>query len=142
MAAKKGSLFLLKVGDGGGTEVFTTVAGIRATSLTINNATVDVTTKDSAGMRELLAGGGIQSMSLSANGVFTDATVEEMVRGYAAANSINNYEIYSGGDGSSGDKWEGAFIITSYGRSGDFNNEESFTISLESSGAVTFTAGT
>ena len=65
MVAQKGSLFLLKVGDGGGPEVFTTVGGLRTTSFNINNGTVDVTNKDSSGMRELLAGGGIQTMSLS-----------------------------------------------------------------------------
>ena len=34
MAAQKGILFLLKAGDGGGPETFTTVAGLRATSVT------------------------------------------------------------------------------------------------------------
>ncbi len=135
MPAQKGSLFLLKAGDGGGPETFTTVAGLRSTSFTINNATVDVTTKDSAGMRELLAGAGIQSMSVSANGVFTDSAAEATLRANAAANSVNNYQIVSG----NGNTWEGGFLITSYGRSGDHNNEESFTISLESSGTITFT---
>ena len=34
MAAQKGALFLLKAGDGGGPETFTTVAGPGATSFT------------------------------------------------------------------------------------------------------------
>ena len=75
-------------------------------------------------------------MSLSANGVFTDSAAEETVRSQAAANSINNYQIVSG----NGDKWQGAFLITSYQRSGNHNDDEQFSISLESSGAITFTA--
>ncbi len=136
MTAQKGSLFLLKAGDGGGPETFTTVGGMRATNFQINNQTVDVTNKDSAGMRELLAGAGVQSMSLSANGVFTDSAAEETVRSQAAANTINNYQIVSG----NGDKWQGAFLITSYQRSGAHDADEQFSISLESSGAITFPA--
>jgi TP901-1 family phage major tail protein len=136
MVAQKGSLFLLKVGDGGGPETFTTVGGLRTTRFTVNNTPVDVTNKGSSGMRELLAGGGIQSMSVSGDGVFTDAATEETVRANAAANSINNYQIVSG----NGDVWQGAFLITNYGRSGAHTAEETFTISLESSGAITFTA--
>lgn len=141
MAAQKGALFLLKVGDGATpTESFTTVAGLRANSFTLNNDAVDVTNKDSNGFRTLLAGAGVQSMSLSANGVFLDSAAEETLRSYAAANAVNNYEIYSGGD-AGGDKWAGAFMITSYGRGGDYNNEENFSITLESSGAIVFTPG-
>ena len=40
MAAQKGSLFLLKAGDGGGPEVFTTVGGLRTTSFNVNISTL------------------------------------------------------------------------------------------------------
>ena len=137
MAAQKGILFLLKVGDGGGPETFTTVGGLKTASFNINTASVDVTNMGSNGMRELLAGAGIQTMSLSGNGVFTDSAAEEIVRANAAANSIDNYQIVAG----NGDTWQGAFLIKSYQRSGNFDGAEAFTISLESSGAITFTAG-
>lgn len=136
MAAQKGALFLLKVGDGGGPETFTTVGGLQTASFNINTASVDVTNMSSNGMRELLAGAGIQTMSLSGNGVFTDSAAEETVRANAAANSIDNYQLIAG----NGDTWQGAFLITSYQRSGNFDGAEAFTISLESSGAITFTA--
>lgn len=137
MAAQKGSLFVLKVGDGASPEVFATVGGLRITAMTINNGQVEITNKGSGGARELLAAAGIQAMSIAGSGVFTDVAAEETVRSYAAANSINNFEIVAG----NGDKWEGAFLITSYERGGDHNSEETFGIRLESSGAVTFTAG-
>lgn len=137
MSAQKGSMFLLKVGDGGNPETFATVGGLRATRFTIDNAPVDVTTKDSAGMRELLAGAGLQSMTISGAGVFTDTAAEETVRAKAAAGAVANYRIVAG----NGDQWEGAFLITAYGRGGDYNSEETFSITLESSGAIVFTPG-
>ena len=37
MAAQKGSAMLMKVGNGASPEVFSTIAGLRSTSLTVNN---------------------------------------------------------------------------------------------------------
>ena len=62
MAAQKGSAMLLKV-DISGTA--TTVAGLRSTSISMNDEAVDVTTKDSSGLRQLLAGGGVQAPGAS-----------------------------------------------------------------------------
>jgi len=58
MAAQKGSAMLMKVGNAGSPETFTTIAGLRSTSLTVNNESVDVTNKDSSGKRTLLAAAG------------------------------------------------------------------------------------
>ena len=76
MAAQKGSAMLMKVGNGGSPETFTTIGGLRSTSLTINNESVDVTNKDSSGKRTMLAAAGVQSISVSGSGVFTDAASE------------------------------------------------------------------
>ncbi len=53
MPAEKGSTFLLKVGDGASTPVFTTVAGLRTTQLSINGDAVVITHKGSGAWREL-----------------------------------------------------------------------------------------
>ena len=137
MAAQDGAAFLIKAGDGGGPEVFTTVAGLRVTRFTINNEIIDVTNKGSNGARELLAGVGIQSISLAGSGLFTDAAAEETLRANASAGSIDNYRIVAG----NGDAWQGAFLIARYQRSGKVDGEEAFAIALESSGAVAFTPG-
>ena len=77
MAAQKGDLLLLKVGDGATSETFTTVAGLRSTSLTVNKETVDVTTTDSTTkFRQLLAGAGTTSITVSGACVFTDEVSE------------------------------------------------------------------
>lgn len=133
MAAQKGRLLLLKTGTGGGA---TTVAGLRTTSMTLNNQMVDVTTKDNAPYRTLLEDGGIRSMTISGGGVFTDAASEETIRGYAVANTINAMTLAF----PNGDKFEGSFQITSYERAGAHDGEETYALTLESSGQVTFTA--
>jgi len=136
MAAEKGLSFLIKHGDGAGTEVFTTVAAMRSTSLTINSETVDITNKDSSGMRELLAGAGVRSMSLSGSGVFTKSTEQVLIQNEVLAGSITNYEIVF----EPGDKFAGAFQVTSLEYAGEYNGERTYSISLESSGAITVTA--
>ena len=135
--AEKGRLLLIKRGDGGGPEAFTTVAGLRESSFTLNGETVDVTNKDSAGWRTLLAGAGTTSMSVSGSGVFEDNdTTYISLETAAAAKTLDNYEIVF----ESGDKWAGAFQVGSVGRAGSHNGEVSYDLTLESSGAITFTA--
>ncbi len=137
MAASKGRSFVLKMGDGAGSEVFTQVGGIKTTGFQLSGEAVDVTTKDSAGWRALLADAGVKSMSISVDGIFNDSVIEETFRAAAAAQTIHNFQIL---DGTTGDKWQGAFQITSYSRAGDHNNAVTYSATLESSGAVTFTA--
>ena len=65
MSAQRGRDLLVKIGDGGSPETFTTVAGLRATTLSFNAQTVDVTNADSANQwRELLAGAGVKAAAL------------------------------------------------------------------------------
>ena len=80
MAAQKGSAMLLKIGNGGSPETFTTVGGLRSTSITQNDEAVDVTTKDSSAKRQLLAQAGVQSLTVSGSGVLTDAASEATMR--------------------------------------------------------------
>lgn len=137
MTAQKGSLLLLKVGNGGSpTETFTTIGGLRTTSFSHNNQAVDTTNKDSGAWRQLLDGAGTRSISISGNGVFTDTAAEETVRGFAMNNQIKNYQMTFG----NGDSMVGAFQITSYQRMGNYNGEETYALTLASAGTVTFTA--
>lgn len=135
MPAQKGRDLLLKIGDGGAPETFATLGGLRPTSLTINQEAVDVTSKDDAGVRTLLADAGVFSMSISAGGVFVDdaawATFEVNVRG----KTIDNYQIVVPDYGT----YEGAFLPTSLEYAGEYNGEVTYSLSMESSGAVTFT---
>ena len=140
MAAGKGSSFLLKDNSTG---TPATIGGLRSTSMTINGEAVDITSKDSNAFissgndkaRDLLQGGGVRSMTLSASGVFTDSAGENNLRGAAFTGTAVNYDLVFG-DGSD---VKGAFVVTSYERAGEFNGEETYSVTLESSGTVTYT---
>jgi TP901-1 family phage major tail protein len=134
MAAQKGSAMLMKVGDGADPEVFTTIAGLRSTSLTVNNESVDVTNKDSSGKRELLAAAGVQSISVSGSGVFTDGSSESTIKTNALADTIDNYQFLVPDFGT----FTGAFQITSLEYAGEFNGEVTYSMSFESGGTITF----
>ena len=140
MPAGKGSSFLLKDNSTG---TPATIGGLRSTSMTINGEAVDITTKDSNAFissgndkaRDLLQGGGVRSMTLSASGVFTDSSTENILRGFAFDGAIQNYDLIF----SDGSKISGAFLITSYERAGEFNGEETYSVTLESSNTITYT---
>ena len=135
MAAQKGSAMLMKVGTGGSPETFTTVGGLRSTSLTINNESVDVTNKGSTNLeRELLAGAGVRSVSVSGSGVFTDASSEASIRTAASADTHGNYQFLVPDFGT----FTGSFQITSLEYAGEFNGEVTYSVSFESAGAITF----
>ena len=104
--------------------------------MTINNESVDVTNKSSAGTskRELLAGAGVQSVSVSGSGVFTDHTTEATVKTAALADTIDNYKFTVPDFGA----FTGAFQVTSLEYAGEYNGEVTYSMSFESSGAVTF----
>jgi TP901-1 family phage major tail protein len=132
MAIEKGSAFLLKIGNGAAPLVFTTVAGLRTTQMSVNAETVVVTNQGSGGWRELLSGAGVRSVSLSGSGVFTGSVAEGRVKANALAGVIDDYRISF----ESGETVTGRFLITRLDYAGDFNGERTYTLALESSGAV------
>ncbi|OYY90512.1 MAG: phage major tail protein, TP901-1 family [Sphingomonas sp. 28-66-16] len=132
MAAEKGSAFLLKVGDGGAPPGFATVAGLRTTQVSINGEAVAITSKDSGGWRELLSGAGVRSVSVSGAGIFTGSAAEQRIRGSALAGVIDDYRLSF----ESGETLTGRFLVIRLDYAGDYNGERSYTLSLESSGAV------
>jgi TP901-1 family phage major tail protein len=134
MAAQKGSSLLVKIGDGGSPEAFTTVGGLRSTSISLNDEAVDVTTMDSSNQRELLANGGIQTVSISGSGVFTDAASETTLRSKFGASSFSNFQIIVPDFGT----YTGAFMVASLEYSGEYNGEVTYSVTLESSGTITF----
>ena len=132
MAVEKGSAFLLKVGDGAAAPVYSTVAGLRTTQLSINGEAVVITSKASGGWRELLSGAGVRSVSVAAAGVFTGSGAEGRIKASALSGAIDDYELSF----ESGERMRGRFLVTRLDYAGDFNGERSYTLSLESSGQV------
>lgn len=132
MAAQKGRSMLIKKGDGATSEQFTTIAGLKSTSFAIANELVDITNKDSAGWRELLAAAGTRTVTLSGSGVFKDSAIEAAVLADALDSSIDNYQIvFEDGSG-----FVGAFQIANLEKTGEHNGAVEYSLTLESSGAV------
>ena len=133
MAAQRGKALLLKVDISG---TMTTIGGMRSTSMTLNDEAVDITNKDSGSQRELLPAGGILSMSITASGVFTDSTAEQTLRSAYGTSTFKSYNVIVPDLGT----YAGTFRIASLEYAGEYNGEATYSVTLESSGAVTFTA--
>tara|TARA_Y100000385_G_scaffold73855_1_gene74521 strand:+ start:457 stop:870 length:414 start_codon:yes stop_codon:yes gene_type:complete len=134
MAAQKGSALLMKIGDAASPEVFTTIGGMRSTSLTMNDEMVDVTNKDSSNARTILAQGGVNSITVSGSGVFTDSTSETTLKGKFNVSALTNYQFIVPDFGT----FTGAFMLTTLEYGGEYNGEVTYSFTFESSGAITF----
>ncbi len=135
MAAQRGKDLLVKLDMGAG--VFETIAGLRATRITFNAETVDVTNLGSAGRwRELLSGAGVRSAAISGSGVFRDEATDERARAIFFAGEIPEFQVIVPDFGIVG----GRFQITSIEYSGSHDGEAVYEIALASAGAVSFAA--
>lgn len=132
MGVESGAAFLLKMSDGGTPEVFRTVAGLRTTQMSFVTDPVVVTHKGSGGWRELLPTGGIKSVSVSGAGVFTGSAAELALKARALSGAVDRFEVSFEG----GERLRGTFQVARLDYAGDFNGERSYTLALESSGAV------
>ncbi|MCK0143405.1 phage major tail protein, TP901-1 family [Aliiroseovarius sp. F20344] len=136
MAAQNGKDLLIKL-DMTDTGVFETIAGLRATRLSFNAESVDVTSLESTGgWRELLGGAGVKSASISGSGVFKDASTDERARQIFFDNEVPSFQVIVPDFG----VVEGAFMITSIEYAGSHNGEATYELSMASAGELTFTA--
>lgn len=136
MAVQSGKDLLVKV-DMDGNGVFETIAGLRATRLSLNADQVDVTSLESAGgWRELLSGGGVKSAVIAGSGVFRDAATDERARQIFFDGATPAFQVVIPDFGIV----EGAFQITSIEYAGSHEGEATYEIAMASAGALTFTA--
>ena len=135
MGAQRGKDILLKLDeDGGG---FVTVAGIRASRISFNADTVDVTTADSAGQwRELLAGAGVRNAAVTGSGIFKDADSDAALQRVFFDGSAPAFGIVIPDFGTV----SGPFQVTALEYAGTHDGEATFEVSLASAGALAFTA--
>ena len=136
MGAQNGKDLLIKV-DMTGDGQFETIAGLRATRISFNAETVDVTSLESAGgWRELLGGAGVKSASISGSGVFRDAGTDERARAIFFAGEVPVFQVVIPDFG----LVEGRFQITGLDYAGSHNGEATYSMSLASAGALAFEA--
>lgn len=141
MTKQLGRLLLVRIGDGTTpTEVFNVLCGLRSKTLTINNSEIDVTTADCVSpggplWTQVLAG--TKRLALSGNGYFTDEASEVRMNTVAmSADPTANFQIVVPGFGT----FAGRFFISSVEYGGEQEDGVTYSLSLASSGAVTFTA--
>ncbi len=136
MAVQAGKDLLIKI-DQTGTSQFETIAGLRATRISFNAETVDVTSLESqGGWRELLAGAGVKSAAISGSGVFRDANTDERARQIFFDGEIPAFQVVIPDFGTV----EGPFQISSLEYAGSHNGEATYEVTLASAGALTFVA--
>ena len=106
----------------------------------MNNSSIDVTTPDcttpeGALYTETLAG--LKNASVSGDGFFEDSTTEARMNTVAMANdNSTNFEIVIPDFGT----YAGAFRITSLEFGGETEGGVTYSVALESTGAITFAA--
>ena len=136
MAAQSGKDLLVKV-DMTGDGLFESAAGLRATRISFNAESVDVTSLESAGgWRELLAGAGVKTASISGSGVFRDQATDERMRQVFFDGETPDFQVIIPDFGTV----EGPFQITSIEYAGTFDGEATYELSLTSAGQITFVA--
>jgi len=118
------------------------------TALNVSDELVEITNKDNLVTRTLLAGAGVNSLSVSGSGVFTDSAAEVAVRtSFQAQQNTSNgssaqtaafetFEFIIPNLGT----YTGAFQITSLEYAGEYNGEATYSMSFESAGYITFAA--
>ena len=120
-------------GDG----LFETTAGLRATRISFNAESVDVTSLESTGgWRQLLGGAGVKTAAISGSGVFKDAATDERARQIFFDSETPNFQVIIPDFGIV----EGPFQITSIEYAGSHNGEATYEMSMASAGALIFTA--
>ena len=140
MAKQKGRLMLVKIGDGESTEGFANLCGLRSKTLTINNSEIDVTTADCDApggplWAEVLAG--VKRVSVSGNGYFKDQASEARLNAVAlSAEPFANFEIIVPDFGT----FTGNFFVSDVDYGGEQEDGVTYSLSLASNNAVTFTA--
>lgn len=140
MAKQKGRALLVKIGDGEASETFSNLCGLNSKSLTINNSSIDVTTPDcdspdGALWTETLSG--VKSLAVSGDGFFEDSTAEARLNTIAMADdNVANFQIIVPSFGT----YAGALRVASLEFGGETEGGVTYSLSLESTGAITFTA--
>lgn len=119
----------------GGSRVL--VAGGRSDSISINNEAIDITDKGDDGFRTLLNDASVRSVDISAEGLIDGPGLIGTSLG-ATSELLATYEIEIEGIGTAG----GQFHFSSFEVSAPHDDAATYSMSLQSSGQVTWTPAT
>lgn len=114
----------------------TLVAGGRTDTITINNEPIDVTAKSSDGWRELLTDPATRSVDIASELLFSDAAMVTLAVDDDTTSLQDDFEVRIEGVGG----LAGVFHMSGLVFGGAHNGEATQSITLASSGPVTYTA--
>ena len=129
MTEKAGKDWLLKIDTGGG--VFVTIGGLRSQGFTQNAEMIDATNHGSNQERTLLDGAGIKSRSLSGSGIHDGDATHDLLDTLMGTQTLTPFQAVD----LCGRTYQNTCKVVTYERTGDYNTEQPYSISLESSGA-------
>jgi TP901-1 family phage major tail protein len=122
----------------------TLIAAATDCSLSLNMETIDITTKDSSGYRELL--GGLKSGSISCSGLidYVDASNKDIDDLWTAWENRTSLTLkFSKANESTGDlSFAASGFITSLEQSGGTEDTATYSVTFELTGAITDTVAT
>lgn len=137
MTLQSGRDMLVRIGDGGEPPVYTAAAGLRMKTIALNARTIDATHADSPdGWRELLAGAGVKTCSVTGAGVFVDAAADARVRQAFFDQAATSWQLVIPGFGT----LTGAFIPAALEYAGRHDGEATWSMTLASAGPLVFEA--
>jgi predicted secreted protein len=110
-------------------EVFKTIGGLRTNSLSFASEAIEISNHGSNQWRQIKDGAGFRTMSVSGDGVYTNAANYRQMELDALANNLVCLGFV---DVSSGRVYHGCFKIVSLEVSGEFNGEANYSLSAES----------
>lgn len=115
-------------------EVFSTVGGLRTSSLSFGSDSIDGTNYGSNQWRKIINDAGIRRFDVSGDGVYTDESNFEALQDSAMANEIVELVWV---DVKIGIVFKGSFKLTSFEGGAGYDAEGTFSMSAESAGPVT-----
>lgn len=138
MAYYKATEVLLKVDvSTSSTPQWESIGAIQTKNIDFKQDGAEVTNFDSAGRwREMLAGTGAKSISISGSGVLSDKPGIDKVRAAWRNGTLVNMQLIVPSDGT----YTGPFLIPSFKIGAQHEGEATFDIDLESAGEITFAA--
>lgn len=135
MGGQRGRDVVIAIGDGGEPELFFTVAGIRARTISLSARLVDATTAQSPqAWRELIAGAATKRIEVAGSGMFWGAAADERMRAAYFDGETPTMHLLIAGFGA----LEGPFAIAELTYGGEHDGEAAFSIRLMSAGAIAF----
>jgi TP901-1 family phage major tail protein len=132
LAGRKVNLFAAATAAG------SPIAGGREHGITINNEAIDVTDKDSAGWRTLLADPSTRSVDISFSGLMDGGTYIALALNSTTTALLSDYTVEVEGVGT----FTGDFHLSSVELGTPHDDAVELTMTLASSGAIAWTAAT